>query len=137
MNKLHRLAILLTLAVSGKATAGACLHYDLPEVEITGRLTRVPWHSTPTPGTGHRELYESWYFEPAQPLCIAAGPTWLGNVPIRNARRFEVLPPADGSDLDRFLGATVVLRGLFVPTQMPHYHHLTFSIESAKLRHAP
>ena len=137
MNKLLRFASFLTLAVSLEAAAGKCLHYDLPEVEITGRLARVEWHSTPTPGTGHRELQESWYFEPAQPLCIAAGPKRLGNVPVRNARRFEVLPPADGSDLGRFLGATVVLRGLFVPTQMPHYHHLTFSIESAKLRHAP
>ena len=137
MNKLFRLASFSALIVSGHVTAGECLHYDLPMVEIAGRVTRVPLPTADPRGNELGERGYAWYFESTKPLCIAAGPQSLGNRPFQDVRRFEILPPATGRGLRSFLGANVLLKGRFVPTQLPHYHHLTFSVESARLGHAP
>lgn len=136
MNRLFRFSVWAALAVSCQAATGACLHCDLPPVEIVGRIVRVALPVAGTRETSSEPEY-SWYFEPIEPICIAAGRKSLGNEGVRNARRFEILPPPSGADLGRFLGAKVVLKGSFVPTRLPHYHPLTFSVDSARAAHAP
>jgi hypothetical protein len=133
MNKLFRLALCSALVLAGQSATAKCMHYELPTIELVGRVTRVAWPANRPVG----EQNYSWYFEPEEPLCIAAGPDALGNVPVQRARRFEILPPPSGQSLTPFLGRSVLLKGTFVPTQIPHFHHLTFSVESARLRHAP
>ena len=136
MNKLCGSLSGLVLALTTHAAAAECLHYDLPSVQITGRITRVAYPSAFS-NEPSREPDYVWYFDTAEPLCIVAGNKRMRNVPFAKVQHFEILPPPDGQDLARFLGVKVALKGQFLPSQLPHYHHLTFSVESASLQPAP
>jgi hypothetical protein len=62
----------------------------------------------------------------------------LGNLAIKQATRFEILPPSMHPDLSQYLGREVRLTGSFIPTQLPHYHtNLTFSVESVERLRGP
>jgi hypothetical protein len=135
MTKLFRFMTMLVFAAPSVA-ASECLHYDLPNVQIVGHISRVrvfphlrPHEATPVPEY-------AWYFETDRPLCIVAGPKELGNLVVSHTRHFEILPPPKQRDMSKLMGKIVFARGVFIPTQLPHYHtNLTFAAESVGLRH--
>ena len=125
------------LAISPIASARECLHYDLPVVQISGRISRVA--VTPAvANAGYSQPEYAWYFSSTKPLCISPGPARLGNLAINQITRFQILPPSSRPDLSEYLGQEVRLTGSFIPTYIPHYHtNLTFTVESAESLRGP
>ncbi|GAB6197521.1 hypothetical protein PAGU2595_028560 [Lysobacter xanthus] len=138
MNELSKLAACLFLTLCSSEAAANCLHYDPPSIEITGRISAIPFTLADwSTGAAIQEPEYSWSFTTAHPICIAAGDKRMGNVAFGSVQQFQILAASAGLDLSRFVGTTVILRGQFLPSQLPHHHHLTFSVESARVRHAP
>ena len=126
------------LLLSPVANASDCLHYDLPAVQISGRIARVVVTSVGASLGDDLQPEYAWYLSTTKPLCILPGPKKLGNLAVTGIRRFEILPSPNQPDLTRYLGQEVRLKGSFVPTYIPHYHtNLTFSVESVSLLRGP
>jgi hypothetical protein len=125
------------VALSSIASASECLHYDLPVVKISGRISRVTVPPAVTHSGDPQPKY-AWYFSSTKPLCISPGPVMLGNLAIKRVTRFEILLPSTHQDLSQYLGREVRLTGSFIPTYIPHYHtNLTFTVESVERLRGP
>ena len=136
MIRLLLLASIIPVAIPTTAAASECLHYDLPAVQISGRISREPLIPVAT-ATAEQPEY-AWYFEPAKPLCVDPGPENLGNLAMADVKRFEIVPPTEQSGFDSYLGQNVLIVGLFVPTYLPHFHsNLMFTVESVPAQPGP
>ncbi len=125
------------LSLSSIASANECLHYDLPAVHISGRISRVAVTSA-VPNSGHSQPEYAWYFSSTKPLCISPGPARFGNIAIKQITYFQILPPSKQYDLSEYVGHEVRLTGSFIPTYIPHYHtNLTFTVDSVERLRGP
>ncbi len=119
------LSALLVLAPIA-ASAGTCLHYDLPNVAFEGLITRGELQVAPGKGDGSDDDYR-WYIDPSESICVSGD---ANNLSIVVAKHVLVWPGAH-MHIGKYAGSTVKATGYFMPTWIPHFHaYPIFAVES-------
>ena len=125
MRHLRALIVLLgSLPVA--AVADECLHFDVPNFTLQGRVVRGERQEA-----GGRETKDDqdhhWYLKFTKPICVSG----KGSDTVTSALQTELWSRGGGSPLGSADGQIVRITGYFLPTYIPHYHaYLIFTVES-------
>ena len=111
------------------AAHAKCLHFDIPDVTLRGRIERGELQLAPE--FRNRDLQESdyrWSMRVDAPICLSE----KGNEPVGSFNRFEIFPGDSGTaQFAHMDGQTVEVTGHFLPTWIPHYHEFPIFVATS------
>jgi hypothetical protein len=111
------------------AVADECLHFDVPNFTLEGRLVRGERQAANGRKTNDGQNYR-WYLKFTKPICVSGE----GNDTVEGALQTELWARGGGSPLESVDGQIVRATGHFLPTYIPHYHvNLIFTAESLEV----